>query len=82
MGLCPRRIRIIIKSSFMLLMIGTHIYNCYDIPLFKGLVAGLPLIRTDRAEHQGISLWAGPASMIAESSIQSILTVMFMCSAC
>jgi hypothetical protein len=39
--------------------------NCCDIPLFKRLVAGLSLICTKRAVHQGISLWAGPTSMIA-----------------
>jgi hypothetical protein len=38
------------------------------------LVAGLPLICTERAEHQGICLWAGPTSMIASPSMQSIQT--------
>jgi hypothetical protein len=44
---------------------------CHDISLLRGWsVAGLPL-----AEHWGISLWAGPTSMIGEeSSIQSIQT--------
>jgi hypothetical protein len=36
---------------------------CYDVSLFKGSVAGLPLICTE-AEHQGIRLWAGPTSMV------------------
>jgi hypothetical protein len=37
----------------------------------KGLVAGLPLICI-KAEHQGISLRAGPASMIATTIINTI----------
>jgi hypothetical protein len=42
---------------------------CHDIPLFKGSVAGLPLICTE-AEHKGIRLWAGPTSKIASFNHQ------------
>jgi hypothetical protein len=61
---------------------NTKLTSCYDIPLLRGwLVAGLPLICTKWAEHQGISLWAGPTSMIAHrNTIHSNL--MFMCSTC
>jgi hypothetical protein len=43
--------------------------SCHDIPLFKGSVAGLPLICTE-AEHKGIRPWAGPTSKKAPPNHQ------------
>jgi hypothetical protein len=50
---------------------------CHDITLLRGWVAGLPLIGPKWAEHWGIRLWAEPTSLIASSSIQSILPSCF-----
>jgi hypothetical protein len=45
--------------------IAESLHICHDISLLRGWsVAGLPLIGTKRAEHQGIRSWAGPRSMI------------------
>ena len=51
-------------------------------PCLRGwLVAGLPLICTERAEHQGISLWAGPTSMIPSLQYNQF-NLMVLCSTC
>ena len=52
-------------SSLMAQIDLPNSINCHDISLLRGwLVAGLPLIGTERAEHWGIRSWAGPTSMI------------------
>jgi hypothetical protein len=55
---------------------------CYDIPLFKGFIAGLPLIGTKDGTpgYKSVGRSRIHDSIIISNTINSNL--MFMCSAC